>query len=51
MFQTHPNFKSLIPSVNNIQKIYEYISLPLIFQKDFRKRSSPLEKKNGIEKN
>ena len=50
MFRTHPNFKSLIPSITNIEKTYEYIVLPLRFQKKFRKRSSPLEQKEWDEK-
>ena len=40
MSKTHPNFKSLISTVNDIESIYANIGLPLVFQETFEKKST-----------
>ena len=40
MSETHPNFKSLISTVNDIKSIYANVGLPLMFQKTFKKKST-----------
>ena len=42
----HPNFKSLNPSVTNIEKISKRIGEALRYQSEFEKKTSPSETKN-----
>ena len=43
IIKTHPDFKSIIPSVQNAKKMNDYLSYALLYQDMFERRTTPWE--------